>query len=129
MHAIAGVASVTARGDDDLYAKVIEIAQEQAESSTAMTELHRQNVTKIDTMTALLTAQTTSLIGISTALQQLNATHERAQTEMKQANEAVRKHVTDEFKNREFKFWLALAMVALVGSSDTIVRLVGILKP
>ena len=130
MHAIGGAAGdVTAREHDDLYAKVIEIAQEQAQASTAMAELHRQNVTKIETMTALLSAQTTSIVGISATLQQLTAAYDRAHHEIKESHESVQKHVTSEFKQREFKYWLALSVVALLGSSDGILKLVGILKP
>lgn len=126
--------------DDDLYRKVIEIAQEQAQAQTAMTELHRQNVSKLDTMANLLSAQTTSLIGISTALNQMNDAQRRAEESAKMgredAVEEVKAHITQEFGNRfaslEFwrkpAFWLAIALLTLSNAVDALPKFIGLFK-
>ena len=120
------------RSDEDLYAQVIDIAQEQAKSTAAMAELHRQNVSKMDTMAALLSAQTTSLVGVSTALQHMNEARSRFEAGALVGREddvaELKGYITQEFKQREVKFWLALSVIALSGSSDAIIRLVGLFK-
>ena len=116
------------RPDDDLYAKVIEIAQEQAQASSAQTELHRQNVTKMDTMTALLSAQTTTMVGLGTALGQVNEARERDVQMLRERATAgvneIKQHITEKSRN----FWIGVAIIALSGASDTILKLVGLLK-
>ena len=127
--------------DEDLYTKVIEIAQEQAQASSAQTELHRQNVTKLDTMTTLLSAQTTTLVGISTALSHLNESQRRADDDAKQgrdkAVQELKEHIAGEFKSRfealEFwrkpAFWLAILLLALSNVVDVLPKVIGLFKP
>lgn len=126
---------------DDLYSKVIEIAQEQAEASSAMTELHRQNVTKMDTMTTLLSAQTTTLTGLNTALAQMNRDQDKVALELLRVREQdvreLKDHINQEFRLRfsalEFwrkpAFWLAVALLALSNIADILPKVVGLFKP
>lgn len=125
---------------EDLYTKVIDIAQEQARSTAAMTELHRQNVTKLDTMSALLSAQTSNLVGISAALGHMAEERRRADVEAdrgrESAVEAVNSHITTELDARfrqlmfwrEPKFWLAIIILALSNLADVIPRLLSTLQ-
>jgi hypothetical protein len=129
------------RPDDDLYAKVIEIAQEQAQASSAQTELHRQNVTKLDTMTTLLSAQTTTVVGIGTAINHMNEALQRselaASTARDKAVEDLKGHIAREFKAhfealefwRKPAFWLAIALLALSNLADVLPKVVGLFKP
>ncbi len=117
MHAIDLVARpVTARSDEDLYAKVIEIAQEQAQASSAQTELHRQNVTRADTMTALLSAQTTTMVAISTAIQHMNESNVRDLQHLKDhvSLTAATQDAKTAASERSWKFlaWLATTLIA-----------------
>lgn len=129
--------------EDELYSKVIEIAQEQAASQSAMTELHRQNVAKADAALTLLSAQTTSLLGVNNALNHLNEAMERSDranaADRAAVLQAVRDHVTEEIAKHKaeedkrwgdmrWKFWVALAVIALSGSSETVARILGVLK-
>jgi hypothetical protein len=127
VHALGGPL-VVPRPDDDLYAKVIEIATEQAEAASAQTELHRQNVTKMDTMATLLSAQTTTMVGVNTALVQMNEARVRDVEMLKERGVAgvqeIKQHITEKSRN----FWIGVAIVALSGASDTILKLVGLLK-
>ena len=117
---------------EDLYSKVVDIAQQQAQSSAAMTELHRQNVSKIDALSALLTVQTTNLLGISAALQHLHEARARDVEQFQRLGADglvdLKEHVTMELKDRETKFWIALVIIAVTGSADVITKLVGVLK-
>lgn len=119
-------------GRDDVYAKVIEIAQEQAQSQAAMAELHRQNVAKMDTLSTLMSAQTNNLIAVSGALQHL---HEARQRDIEtfeklrqQGLKEIKDHVTTEFKERETKFWIALIIIAVTGSAEVLSKVVSMLK-
>lgn len=108
--------------DGDLYEKVIDIAQQQAQASASMAELHRQNVNKMETLASMLAAQTTSMVGISNALQQISEARARGAEEIKS-------HVTAELRDRERKVWVALIIIALTGTSDALVRIIGLVKP
>ena len=108
-------------GLEDLYAQVIEVAQSQAQSSAQLTELHRQNVAKMDAMASMLQAQTTSMLGMTTALKEIGEARARGAEEIKS-------HLTSELKDRERKVWVALMIIALTGSSDLLVKLAGLIK-
>jgi hypothetical protein len=119
---------VNPRPDDDIYAKVIEIAQEQAQASSAQAELHRQNVTKMDTVTTLLSAQTTTMVGIATALQHINEARERDVKEVRTQAEASVTEIKREIAEKSRHFWIGVAFICVATGSETVLKLLGVLK-
>lgn len=106
---------------DEMYSQVIEIAQSQAQSSAQLTELHRQNVTKMDAMISMLASHTTTMATMTIALREISEARARGAEEIKT-------HITQELRDRERKVWIALIIIALTGSSDVLVRLAGLIK-
>ena len=126
--------------DEDVYEKLLEIAQEQAASSGATTELHRQNLSRLDAMSNLLSAQTATLVGISNAINIINDTQKRSDVDAEKgrtvAVDVLKNHITQEFNvrfsNLEFwrkpAFWLAIALLALSNLADALPKFIGLFK-